>query len=155
VHREREHLVRRDQSARPTWPFCLPIVPGGSAADPGAGWRLWLSSPRPYAGEEPRWSDPTRAAFDADALGDSLLVRSRRPGDRIHLHGIGTRKLQDVLVDAKVPRETRAALPVLESGGQILWVAGVARGSGAAVGPRTRQVVEGVFERSQGGVHCP
>jgi tRNA(Ile)-lysidine synthase len=155
VQREGEYLVRRARTERPAGPFCLPIVPGGSAADPGAGWRLWLSSPRPYAGEDPRWTDPTRAAFDADALGEALLVRSRRPGDRIHLHGIGTRKLQDVLVDAKVPRETRAAVPVLESDGQILWVAGVARGSGAAVGPRTRQIVEGVFERGRRGVHCP
>jgi len=31
----------------------------------------------------------------------------------------------------------------------------VVRGSGAAVGQRTRQVVEGVFERSRGTVHCP
>ena len=155
VLREGEHLVRRARGQRPAGPFCLPIAPGGSAADPGAGWRLWLSTPRPYAGEDARRGDPARVAFDAEALGDSLLVRSRRPGDRIHLQGVGTRKLQDLLVDAKVPRETRAGVPVLESAGQILWVAGVARGSGAAVGPRTRLVVDGVFECLAGAVHCP
>ncbi len=154
VLREGSHLVRRG-SERPAAAFCLSIVPGGEAADPGTGWRLWLSPPRPCAGHDAQGGDPSRAAFDAEALGESLLVRSRRPGDRIHLQGIGTRKLQDVLVDAKVPRERRPGVPLLESAGQILWVAGVVRGSGAAVGQRTRRVVEGVFERSRGAVHCP
>src|SRR5262249_24488667 len=143
VLREGAHLVRRARGQRPAGSFCLPIAPGGSAADPGAGWRLWLSPPRPHAGEDAGRSDPTPAASDADALGARPLVRSRRPGARIHLQGLGTRKLQDLLVDAKIPRETRAGVPVLESAGQILWVAGVARGSGAAVGPRTRRVVDG------------
>jgi len=154
VLREDVHLVRRG-TERPAAAFSLPIRPGGEPLDPGAGWRLWLSPPRPCAEGDARAGDPSRAAFDAEALGESLLVRSRRPGDRIHLQGIGTRKLQDVLVDAKVPREQRSGVPLLESAGQILWVAGVVRGSGAAVGQRTRQVVEGVFERSRGTVHCP
>ena len=144
VLREGSHLVRRG-TERPAAAFCLSIVPGGDPADSGTGWRQWLSPPRPCAEGDARAGDPTRAAFDAEALGDSLLVRSRRPGDRIHLQGIGTRKLQDVLVDAKVPREQRSGVPLLESAGQILWGAGVVRGSGAAVGQRTRQVVEGVF----------
>ena len=75
-------------------------------------------------------------------------MRSRRPGDRVHLPGVGTRKLQDVLVDARVPREARDAVPLLESGGEILWVPGVARASGAAIGPQTRLVVRGVLERT-------
>jgi tRNA(Ile)-lysidine synthase len=154
VLREGSHLVRHG-TQRPAAAFCLSIVPGGSAADPGTGWRLWLSPPRPCAEDDARGGDPSRVAFDAEALGESLLVRSRRAGDRIHLQGIGTRKLQDVLVDAKVPRERRSGVPLLESAGQILWVAGVVRGSGATVGQRTRQVVEGVFERAGGTVHCP
>ncbi len=37
----------------------------------------------------------------------------------------GPRKLQDFLVDAKIPRWLRPHLPLVLSGGQIVWVAGV------------------------------
>jgi tRNA(Ile)-lysidine synthase len=63
-----------------------------------------------------------------------LTVRTRRPGDRVWAHG-HARKLQDVLVDAKVPREQRAGLPVVcDRDGSALWVAGVSLGS-ARAGP--------------------
>lgn len=54
-----------------------------------------------------------------------LQFRNRLPGDRIRLSG-GTRKLADVLIDAKVPREERDSLQVLASGDRVLWVEDVA-----------------------------
>jgi len=52
-----------------------------------------------------------------------LSVRSRLPGDR--LRGAG-RKLQDALVDRKVPREARDRIAVIaDARGDILWVVGV------------------------------
>jgi tRNA(Ile)-lysidine synthetase-like protein len=41
-----------------------------------------------------------------------LIVRSRLDGDRVQLPA-GTRKVQDVLVDAKVPRPLRPLVPIL------------------------------------------
>ena len=38
----------------------------------------------------------------------------------------GTKTLQDLFTDRKVPRELRRSLPVVEARGQIVWVAGVA-----------------------------
>jgi hypothetical protein len=38
-------------------------------------------------------------------------------------------------------------VPVLVAGDEILWVAGLARGRGAAIGPSTARVVEGLLER--------
>ena len=40
----------------------------------------------------------------------------------------GTKTLQDLFTDRKVPREERASIPVVEAGGEIAWVAGVAVG---------------------------
>jgi tRNA(Ile)-lysidine synthase len=56
-----------------------------------------------------------------------LLVRSRRPGDRLHPVGApGTRKLHDLLIDRKVPRQERDRVPVVvDAHGHIVWVAGV------------------------------
>ena len=38
----------------------------------------------------------------------------------------GTKSLQDLFTDRKVPRALRRTLPVVESEGEIVWVAGVA-----------------------------
>jgi len=38
----------------------------------------------------------------------------------------GTKSLQDLFTDRKVPRALRRLLPVVEAGGEIVWVAGVA-----------------------------
>ena len=60
-----------------------------------------------------------------------LYVRSSRIGDRISPFGLtGSKKLQDVFVDGKVPREVRNAIPLLECGREIIWVPGyrIARG---------------------------
>ncbi|HUR19692.1 MAG TPA: tRNA lysidine(34) synthetase TilS [Vicinamibacterales bacterium] len=53
-----------------------------------------------------------------------LTVRNRRPGDRVAMIS-GTRKVQDLMVDAKIPRSERAIVPlVVAADGQILWVIG-------------------------------
>jgi len=57
--------------------------------------------------------------------GPELKVGFRRPGLRIHQRR-GTRKLQDVFVDARVPREERNAWPLVFSGERLAWVPGVA-----------------------------
>jgi tRNA(Ile)-lysidine synthase len=144
VLREGDRLVRRAGRGPVARSFALAIAPGESVSDAAGEWRVTLSAPAPPGAE--RAEDTDQAVFDAERLG-VLQLRSRRPGDRIHLPGVGTRKLQDVLVDARVPREARDTLPLLESGGDIIWVPGVARASGASVGPQTRLVVRGLLER--------
>jgi tRNA(Ile)-lysidine synthase len=55
----------------------------------------------------------------------------------------GTKTLQDLFTDRKVPRALRGLLPVVEAGGEIVWVAGVAaaeRAPGAPVALDARQV---------------
>ena len=65
----------------------------------------------------------------AEALGRSPLVRSWREGDRIRPAGLdGSKSLQDLFTDRKVPRALRHTLPVVEADGEIAWVAGVAVG---------------------------
>jgi tRNA(Ile)-lysidine synthase len=63
----------------------------------------------------------------ADALAGPLTVRAWQDGDRMRPVGLGgTKSLQDLFTDRKVPRALRRSLPVVEVGGQIVWVAGVA-----------------------------
>jgi tRNA(Ile)-lysidine synthetase-like protein len=57
--------------------------------------------------------------------GLDLRLTFRRPGMRIH-QARGSRKLQDVFVDARVPREDRDTWPLVVSGDRLAWVPGVA-----------------------------
>jgi tRNA(Ile)-lysidine synthase len=67
------------------------------------------------------------AYVDAAGLKGPLLVRAPIPGDRLRPLGApGTRKLQDVLVDRRVPARERARWPLVVCGGRIVWVCGVA-----------------------------
>jgi len=60
-------------------------------------------------------------------LGAAVTVRAWRDGDRMRPLGLGgSKSLQDLFTDRKVPRALRRTLPVVEAGGEIVWVAGVA-----------------------------
>jgi tRNA(Ile)-lysidine synthase len=65
--------------------------------------------------------------LSTDQLGAELTIRSWRDGDRMRPAGLdGTKSLQDLFTDRKVPRALRRSLPVVEANGEIVWVAGVA-----------------------------
>jgi tRNA(Ile)-lysidine synthase len=60
-------------------------------------------------------------------VGPAVTVRAWRDGDRMRPAGLGgSKSLQDLFTDRKVPRALRRTLPVIESNGAIVWVAGVA-----------------------------
>ena len=66
-----------------------------------------------------------QAVFDLDRLQLPLTLRQRRDGDRFHPFGMrGTKKLKDLLIDAKIPRQERGRVPVLVNGEEIIWVVG-------------------------------
>jgi len=59
--------------------------------------------------------------------GLQLRVGFRRPGLRLRpAGGRGTRKLQDIFVDARVPREERDGWPLVFAGEKLAWVPGLA-----------------------------
>ena len=77
---------------------------------------------------------------------ERFTVRAWRDGDRMRPLGLGgSKSLQDLLTDRKVPRALRRSLPVVCAGDEVVWVAGVAvderwADAGGAVGLRARQV---------------
>lgn len=150
VVRDGTRLVRRPGREAVPAAFAFPVTAPGTIDGPAGTWRLRLSPPRDRRSDEPLPADARHAVFDAEALASTLTVRSPRPGDRVHLARVGTRKLQDILVDARVGREARSVVPLLEANGVILWVAGVVRGSGAMIGPTTRRVIEATIEPTSG-----
>jgi tRNA(Ile)-lysidine synthase len=80
--------------------------------------------------------------LDGERLARTLTVRSWHDGDRMKPLGLdGTKSLQDLFGDRKVPRSLRRSLPVVESDGEIAWVAGVAVSERFRVGPGCRAKV--------------
>lgn len=68
----------------------------------------------------------TWAEVDASAIGTRVEVRRRADGDRFHPLGMqASKKLQDFLVDAHVPRSERDRIPLFESERGIVWVGGL------------------------------
>jgi tRNA(Ile)-lysidine synthase len=65
-------------------------------------------------------------ALDFDRLAElhaALCVRSRLPGDFIRPAGPGgTKRIQDLFVDAKLPRKDRDAVPLVAAGREVLCV---------------------------------
>ena len=91
----------------------------------------------------PRREDlaPMEAVFDAAVLAGDLVVRNFHPGDRIEPQGLrGTRKVQDVFVDRKLPRECRMRWPIVVAGSEIIWVPAMARSRHALVTRETRKI---------------
>jgi tRNA(Ile)-lysidine synthase len=87
-------------------------------------------------------ADPLTAVVDADRIGRTLTVDAPREGDRMRPLGmVGTKKLSDVLIDAKVPREKRPGTPVVRNGEDVVWVAGVRLSEDYRVTPETRAAV--------------
>lgn len=127
----------------PPAPFAIPVEPGREVHGPaGAPWRLVFVPRAAGAGHVAMPADAAHAVFDADRLPGPLVVRSVRPGDRITVPGVGTRKLQDLFVDHRIPRDRRPAVPVVVAGPEIVWVPGVVRSAAARVGAATRQVID-------------
>jgi tRNA(Ile)-lysidine synthase len=82
-------------------------------------WRRVVARRRSWA--QPQ---PGRETFDADKVGSPITLRHWRAGDRFQPSGMKSLvKLQDLFVNAKIPRDERQTLVVATTaGGEIFWV---------------------------------
>lgn len=109
-------------------PIHLELTVPGRVELPDVG--LWieaeaLDGPAP-APEAARGSRQWAEIVDLDQTGDRLVVRSRTPGDRlVPLGAASAVKLKDFLINQRIPRAARDAMPVVEGKGGIAWVVGV------------------------------
>jgi tRNA(Ile)-lysidine synthase len=78
--------------------------------------------------------------LDADLVQLPLVVATRRPGDRMRPLGLGqAKRLQDILVDAHLPRHLRDTLPVVSDREEIVWIPGVTVAESKRVTTATRR----------------
>jgi len=109
------------------WTIQCELVADPGAPDPSATFEAYLKRARP----------PT-----------TLMIRSRRPGDRLHPMGLGgEKKVQDVFVDAKVPANERDGVPLICDEGGILWIVGHRIDRRAAVSEGAGELLHIIVQR--------
>lgn len=139
--------------SRRVLPFDIPVrIPGRTRILPLG---LVLSARiRSVADVEPlvHSAGPFDAFLDLRALDPGVSLRNPRKGDRIHpLGGSGSRKVSDLLIDARVPRPLRDSVPILAQGSTVHWVAGHRIANQARVTAATERVVHFRIHRARRG----
>ena len=89
------------------------------------------------------------AEFDADRLAWPLVMRARRPGDKMRPRGgRGGRKLSDLMIDAKIARPLRGKLPVVTTADDVvLFVPGLRPAEAGRPSATTHRRIAIHFER--------
>ncbi|MDY6918564.1 MAG: tRNA lysidine(34) synthetase TilS [Chloroflexota bacterium] len=115
-------------------------VPGETML-PGWSARAWITTSRETA-------HGFAASVDLDECGTDLIVRARKAGERFRPLGMAEeKKLQDFMVDAKIPRAWRDRVPLVCSKEGIVWVVGWRIAHHARVTDSTRRVLHLEFEK--------
>jgi tRNA(Ile)-lysidine synthase len=137
---------------------CVRVEADAPAAEPpvtlglpgSVEWGNWTIAAEPM---EPPFepSGPDVATLDLDRLGERLEVRSWREGDRIRPLGLGGSKtVQDLFTDRRLPRSRRRVVPLLIAAGEVAWIPGIAVAEPFRIGAGTRRAVRLTARRADG-----
>jgi tRNA(Ile)-lysidine synthase len=90
----------------------------------GNRWSFQFEEIKPM--EMPTNANAYQAWLDCDHIGEELVLRRRKPGDRFQPLGMenGSQKLSDFMINQKMPKRARAKWPLLCRGDEIIWVPG-------------------------------
>ncbi len=95
-------------------------------------------------------SNDFSACLDSDMVGKKLIVRGRRNGDRFQPLGMAQpKKLNVFMIDARIPQTWRGNIPLVCSGGEIIWVVGYRINERYKVRPETKNILRLEFKKSK------
>ncbi len=83
----------------------------------------------------------TTVYIDRDKVQGRIFIRPRKDGDRIKPLGMeGTKKVKDIFIDNKIPREERSHIPIIEDKQGIIWIPGNAISRDYRVDSNTKSI---------------
>lgn len=130
-------LLTNGPAACPEFRAALPVP--GSVTWPAGG--VVSAQVAGFPGSATPAGDAAGSLETRVRLAEGLQVRTRQPGDVIRLRS-GRKKLQDLFVDAKVPRWERDARPVVaDSSDTVVWVPGLGVSEAFRVDPAGGEVI--------------
>lgn len=92
-------------------------------------------------------SDKNAKLFDVDKVEGGIVIRNRKPGDKIRISGLGgNKKIKDLFIDLKIPKEQRNNIPIMADQNGIMCV-GIYRDSESyKVDTSTKEVLKICFK---------
>jgi tRNA(Ile)-lysidine synthase len=141
VVRGYDEMVFQPHSQHEEVPFAVELDGPGSYPLPCGGC-LVVAPVDPGTPEAVAAEHACRAVFDLAVAPFPWLVRSFVPGDRLRPAGMaGTKKVKELFMERKIPRQHRHRVPLLFRGERLLWVCGLRRSAYAPANSRTRSPV--------------
>jgi tRNA(Ile)-lysidine synthase len=138
--------VPRMESAEP-----LPVKVPGTTPLPHTQWQLNvdLLAGNTISIAQARQVKSWEAYLDADIVGQNPLLRSRQPGDMFCPLGLGSqhKKVNEFMIDQKIPADQRNSVPLLVAKDQILWVCGYRPDERAGLKANTQKILHLEFEQ--------
>lgn len=81
--------------------------------------------------------------IDLDKVSLPLIIRNRLPGDKVKLLGMqGSRKLKDLLIDLKIVKDKRSAIPLVFDQKGMIWVGGIRQCTGYEIDEKTSRYLK-------------
>lgn len=90
---------------------------------------------------------PNIAYFNIDILKENLIIRTRKPGDKIKLEGF-SKKIKDILIDDKINKNHRDNIPILVCNEDILWIMGTRRSNLFKIKNNMKEIIKISLERT-------
>ena len=110
-------VLRRKRERAQGYQYALPLGKTIFIAEAGLSITAWTGE----AGE-PTVVDTKCFAFDK--IHGELFCRSRKTGDVISIRN-GRKKIKDLMIDEKIPRNEREIFPLITVGEEVLWAVGL------------------------------
>lgn len=86
--------------------------------------------------------------FDYDKIGNMVEVRNRRDGDFIFPKGMsGKKKLKEIFIDKKIPRDKRNRIPLVVFNNEVLWAFELRDSRNYKINENTKRILEIKIER--------
>ena len=88
--------------------------------------------------------------FNFDKINKGITIRYRKNGDRIIPIGLnGSKKVKDIFIDMKIPKEDRDSIPILEFDNNISWIVGIKQSNLYKVTKDTKKVLKISIQRKE------
>lgn len=88
--------------------------------------------------------------FDYDNIEKEIVIRYRKDGDKIVPLGMnGSKKLKDIFMDLKIPREDRNSIPILCFDNKISWIVGYKTSQLFKVTKDTKKILKITMDRKE------
>lgn len=89
--------------------------------------------------------------FDMDEIKGRMMFRYRKEGDRMTPIGMkGSKKLKDIFIDLKVPKDERGKIPIICFNDKIAWLVGYKTSEEFKIDKATKAILEIKFESEEG-----